>query len=55
MITLKSGINKKIANNLALEGLPVTKEQQKLILKAVNNNEKITNELIREIAYHGKI
>ena len=55
MIKLNSKKNKRIANNLALEGMSVSKEQQKLILNAINNNEKITNKLIREIAYHGKI
>ncbi len=55
MIKLNSKKNKRIANNLALEGMNVSKEQQKLILNAINNNEKITNKLIREIAYHGKI
>lgn len=55
MIKLNSKKNKRIANNLALEGMSVSKEQQKLILNAINNNEKITNKLIREIAYYGKI
>ena len=54
MIKLNSKKNKRIANNLALEGMSVSKEQQKLILNVINNNEKITNKLIREMVYHGK-
>ena len=51
MINLNSKINKQIANNLALEGMYLTKEQQKQILEAINNKKEITNELIREIAF----
>ena len=54
MIKLNSKKNKRIANNLALEGMSVSKNQQKLILNVINNNEKITNKLIREMVYHGK-
>ncbi len=50
MITIDSTINKQIAHNLALEGMEVSKKQQKLILEAINSNKKITNELIRKIA-----
>lgn len=50
MLTMASKINKQIAHNLALEGMEVTTEQQKLILEAINSNKKITNELIRKIA-----
>lgn len=31
--------------------MTVTKEQQKQILDAINNKNKITNELIRKIAF----
>ena len=54
MIKLNSKKNKRIANNLDLEGMSVSKNQQKLILNVINNNEKITNKLIREMVYHGK-
>lgn len=50
MINLDSKINKQIANNLALEGMYLTRDQQKQILEAINNKKEITNELIREIA-----
>lgn len=50
MINLNSKINKQIANNLALEGMYLTRDQQKQILEAINNKKEITNELIREIA-----
>lgn len=50
MINQNSKINKQIANNLALEGMYLTRDQQKQILEAINNKKEITNELIREIA-----
>lgn len=50
MLTIDSKINQQIAHNLALEGMEVSKEQQKLILKAINSNKEITLELIRKIA-----
>ncbi|MCE5090910.1 hypothetical protein [Staphylococcus devriesei] len=50
MINQNSKINKQIANNLALEGMCLTRDQQKQILEAINNKKEITNELIREIA-----
>lgn len=52
MITVESKINKQIVKNLELEGIQVSKEQQKLILDAINSNKEITNELIRKIAFH---
>lgn len=51
MITIDSKVNKQIANNLSLEGMEVTKEQQKQILDVINNKKEITNELIRKIAF----
>ncbi|UDI77073.1 hypothetical protein HYI43_00350 [Staphylococcus taiwanensis] len=51
MITIDSKVNKQIAKNLSLEGMTVTKEQQKQILDVINNKNKITNELIRKIAF----
>ena len=54
MIKLNFKKNIRIANNLDLEGMSVSKNQQKLILNVINNNEKITNKLIREMVYHGK-
>ena len=50
MLTIDSKIIKQIAHNLALEGMEISKKQQKLIIEAINANKKITNELIREIA-----
>ena len=50
MFTIESKTNRQIAHNLALEGMEVSKEQQKLILGAINSNREITNELIRKIA-----
>ena len=50
MLTIDSKTNKQIAHNLALEGMEVSKKQQKMILEAINSNKKITNELIRKIA-----
>ena len=50
MLTINSKTNKQIAHNLALEGMEVSKKQQKMILEAINSNKKITNELIRKIA-----
>lgn len=50
MFTIESKTNRQIAHNLALEGMEVSKEQQKLILEAINSNREITNELIRKIA-----
>lgn len=55
MLTLNSKINKKVVNNLALAGMKLTKDQQQKLLDVFNDNKKITNELIREIAYYGKI
>ena len=37
VITIDSKINKQIAKNLSLEGMIVTKEQQKQILATINN------------------
>lgn len=51
MITIDSRVNKQIAKNLSLEGMDVTKEQQKQILDVINNKKEITNEVIREIAF----
>lgn len=51
MITVESKINKQIVKNLELEGIQVSKEQQKLILDAINSNKEITNELIRQILF----
>lgn len=51
MITIDSKVNKQIAKNLSLEGMDVTKKQQKQILDVINNKKKITNELIRKIAF----
>jgi len=51
MITIDSKVNKQIAKNLSLEGMEVTKEQQKQILDVINNKKEITNELIRKIAF----
>ena len=50
MITIDSKVNKQIAKNLSLEGMDVTKEQQKQILDVINNKKGITNEVIRKIA-----
>lgn len=50
MLTIDSKINKQVAKNLALEGMKVSVEKQKLILEAINSNKEITNELIRKIA-----
>ena len=50
MLTINSKISKQIAHNLALEGMEVSKKQQKLILEAINSNKEITNDLIRKIA-----
>ncbi|MCC4723273.1 MULTISPECIES: hypothetical protein [Salinicoccus] len=50
MFAIESKTNRQIAHNLALEGMEVSKEQQKLILEAINSNREITNELIRKIA-----
>lgn len=52
MPTLDSETNKKLISNLALEVMTLTREQQQLLLDAINNKEVITNELIRKIAYH---
>ncbi|MBF0753448.1 hypothetical protein [Jeotgalicoccus nanhaiensis] len=54
MLTIESKINKQIAKNLELEGLKVSKEQQKLILDAINSDKEINNELIRQIAFNNK-
>ncbi|MDT0736520.1 hypothetical protein [Staphylococcus chromogenes] len=51
MITIDSKINKQIAKNLSLEGMEVSKEQQKQILEVINNKKKVTNEMIRKIAF----
>ncbi|UTH11612.1 hypothetical protein [Macrococcoides canis] len=51
MITIDSRVNKQIAKNLSLEGMEVTKQQQKQILDIINNKKEITNELIRKIAF----
>ncbi|MCU7557971.1 MULTISPECIES: hypothetical protein [Staphylococcaceae] len=51
MITIDSRVNKQIAKNLSLEGMEVTKKQQKQILEVINNKKEITNELIRKIAF----
>lgn len=51
MITMDSIVNKQIAKNLSLEGMDVTKEQQKLILDVINSMKKVTNEVIRKIAF----
>lgn len=51
MITIDSKVNKQIAKNLSLEGMEVTKKQQRQILDIVNNKKEITNELIRKIAF----
>ncbi|HGI6545202.1 MULTISPECIES: hypothetical protein [Staphylococcus] len=51
MITIESNVNKQIAKNLSLDGMDVTKEQQKQILDVINNKKKVTNEVIRKIAY----
>ncbi|WP_183998725.1 MULTISPECIES: hypothetical protein [Staphylococcus] len=51
MITIDSKVNKQIAKNLSLEGMDVTKEQQKQILDFINNKKEITNEVIRKIAF----
>ncbi|KKI55719.1 hypothetical protein WL766_08965 [Staphylococcus pasteuri] len=51
MITIDSKVNKQIAKNLSLEGMDVTKEQQKQILDVINNKKEITNEVIRKIAF----
>ncbi|WP_414046836.1 hypothetical protein ACMGE5_02960 [Macrococcus equi] len=51
MITIDSKINKQIAKNLSLEGMEVTKKQQRQILDVVNNKKEITNELIRKIEF----
>ncbi|MFA7745722.1 hypothetical protein [Salinicoccus roseus] len=50
MFAIESKTNRQIAHILALEGMEVSKEQQKLILEAINSNREITNELIRKIA-----
>ncbi|UTH06876.1 hypothetical protein [Macrococcoides canis] len=52
MITIDSKVNKQIAKNLSLEGMEVTKQQQKQILDVINNKKEITNELIRKIAFN---
>ncbi|MGC9615156.1 hypothetical protein ACO2FM_04115 [Staphylococcus pasteuri] len=39
MITIDSKVNKQIAKNLSLEGMDVTKEQQKQILDVINNKK----------------
>lgn len=41
MITIDSKVNKQIAKNLSLEGMDVTKEQQKQILDVINNKRKL--------------
>ncbi|WP_165885325.1 hypothetical protein [Staphylococcus chromogenes] len=51
MITIDSKANKQIAKNLSLEGMEVTKQQQQQILDLINNKKKITNEVIRKIAF----
>ncbi|MEJ7495692.1 hypothetical protein [Staphylococcus pasteuri] len=51
MITIDSKVNKQIAKNLSLEGMDVTKEQQKQILDVINNKKEFTNEVIRKIAF----
>lgn len=51
MITIDSKVNKQIAKNLSLEGMDLTREQQKQILDVINNKKEITNEVIRKIAY----
>lgn len=51
MITIESNVNKQIAKNLSLDGMDVTKEQQKQILDVINNKKKVSNEVIRKIAY----
>ncbi|UJS27857.1 hypothetical protein L2Z53_00425 [Macrococcoides canis] len=55
MITIDLRVNKQIAKNLSLEGMEVTKQQQKQILDIVNNKKEITNELIRKIALNNEI
>ena len=52
MITIDSKVNKQIAKNLSLEGMEVTKQQQKQIRDVINNKKEITNELIRKIAFN---
>ena len=39
MITIDSKVKKQIAKNLSLEGMDVTKEQQKQILDVINNKK----------------
>ncbi|MEB7824578.1 hypothetical protein [Staphylococcus chromogenes] len=48
---MDSKITKQIAKNLSLEGMEVSKEQQKQILEVINNKKKVTNEMIRKIAF----
>ncbi|GGI33074.1 hypothetical protein J8H63_07255 [Staphylococcus chromogenes] len=55
MITIDSKINKQIAKNLSLEGMEVSKEQQKQILEVINNKKKVTNEMIRKIAFQKQL
>lgn len=55
ILTLDSETNKKVVSNLVLEGMTHTKEQQQSLLGAINNKEENNNELIRQIAYYGKI
>lgn len=55
MLTIDSKTNKQIVKNLELAGMEVSKEQQKLILEAVNSGKEINKELIREIALKNKM
>lgn len=41
MITIDSKVNKQIAKNLSLEGMEVTKKQQRQILDVINNKKEI--------------
>ncbi|MFT2204519.1 hypothetical protein [Staphylococcus chromogenes] len=51
MITMDSKVNKQTAKNLSLDGMEVSKEQQKQIFEVINNEKKVTNEMIRKIAF----
>ncbi|WP_167370967.1 hypothetical protein [Staphylococcus cornubiensis] len=51
MMTIDSQFNKQIVKNLSLEGMYLTREQQKQVLDVINHKK----ELIRKIALNSEV
>lgn len=55
MMKIDSQFNKQIVKNLSLEGMYLTREQQKQVLDVINHKKEIAKELIRKIALNSEV